>query len=39
MLTRKMSKRQIAEAEQLLLQWTAGEELPDEPVIEHIDSE
>ena len=39
MLTRKMSKRQIAEAEQLLLQWTADEELPDEPVIEHIDSE
>ena len=39
MLTRKMSKRQIAEAEQLLLQWTGGEELPDEPVIEYIDSE
>ena len=36
MLTRKMSKRQIAEAEQLLQQWTGGEVLPDEPVIEYL---
>lgn len=39
MLTRKMSKKQIAEAEQLLQQWTAGEDLPDEPVIEYLDPE
>ena len=38
-LTRKMSKEQIAEAEQLLLQWTDGEELPDEPVIEYLSTE
>lgn len=36
MLTRKMSEEQIAEAEQLLLQWTGGEDLPDEPVIEFV---
>ena len=36
MLTRKMSKKQIAEAEQLLQQWTVGEVLPDEPVIEYV---
>ena len=39
LLTRKMSKEQIAEAEQLLLQWTDGEELPDEPVIEYLSTE
>ncbi|MCY4012645.1 MAG: tetratricopeptide repeat protein [Gammaproteobacteria bacterium] len=36
MLTRKMSKKQIAEAEQLLQQWTVGEVVPDEPVIEYL---
>lgn len=39
MLTRKMSKKQIAEAEQLLQQWTVGEDLPDEPVIEYLNPE
>ncbi|MYD87712.1 MAG: sel1 repeat family protein [Acidobacteria bacterium] len=39
MLTRKMSKKQIAEAEQLLQQWTVGEDLPDEPVIEYLSPE
>ena len=36
MLTRRMSKEQIAEAEQLLLQWTGDEDPPDEPVIEFV---
>ena len=35
MLTAKMSKRRIAEARQLLQQWTGGEAPPDEPVIEY----
>lgn len=39
LLTRKMSKKQIAEAEQLLKQWTVGEVLPDEPVIEYLGPE
>ena len=39
LLTRKMSKKQIAEAGQLLQQWTVGEDLPDEPVIEYLDPE
>ena len=38
-LTRKMSKKQVAEAEQLVQQWTIGEDLPDEPVIEYLHSE
>jgi len=34
-LTRKMSKKQIAEAEQLVQQWTGGEAVPEKLVIEY----